>query len=60
MWPKHGGKPHGPDLKAAPFRFGIVAPTRDNGTSFPIRNFYEGVCEYDMQMDNDFNLYEPI
>ena len=29
------GKPPGPELSAAPFPFGIVAPTRDNGTSFP-------------------------
>ena len=29
------GKPPGPDLSAAPFPFGIVAPTGDNGTSFP-------------------------
>ena len=29
------GKPPGPDLSAAPFSFGIVAPTGDNGTSFP-------------------------
>ena len=54
MWPKHGGKPPDPDLKATPFLFVIVAPTGDNGTSFPIRMFYEGVCEYNMQMDNDF------
>ena len=30
------GKPPGPDLSTAPFPFGIVAPTGDNGTSFPI------------------------
>ena len=29
------GKPPGPDLSAAPFPFGIVASTGDNGTSFP-------------------------
>ena len=29
------GKPPGPELSVAPFPFGIVAPTRDNGTSFP-------------------------
>ena len=29
------GKPPGPDLSVAPFPFGIVAPTGDNGTSFP-------------------------
>ncbi len=29
------GKPPGPDLSAAPFPFGVVAPTGDNGTSFP-------------------------
>ncbi len=29
------GKPPGPDLSTAPFPFGIVAPTGDNGTSFP-------------------------
>jgi hypothetical protein len=29
------GKPPGPELSAAPFPFGIVAPTGDNGTSFP-------------------------
>ena len=30
------GKPPGPDLSTAPFPFGIVAPTGDNGTSFPV------------------------
>ena len=29
------GKPPSPDLSTTPFPFGIVAPTRDNGTSFP-------------------------
>ena len=32
---RHWGKPPGPDLSAAPFPFGVVAPTGDNGTSFP-------------------------
>jgi len=32
---QHWGKPPGPDLSAAPFPFGVVAPTGDNGTSFP-------------------------
>ena len=32
---QHWGKPPGPDLSTAPFPFGVVAPTGDNGTSFP-------------------------
>ena len=32
---QHWGKPPGLDLSAAPFPFGVVAPTGDNGTSFP-------------------------
>jgi len=32
---QHWGKPPGPDLSAVPFPFGVVAPTGDNGTSFP-------------------------
>ena len=35
---QHWGKPPGPDLNAAPFPFGMVAPTGDNGTSFPMMN----------------------
>ena len=36
------GKPPGPDLSTAPFPFGIVAPTGDNGTSFPEIDKWDG------------------
>ena len=35
---QHWGKPPGPDLNVAPFPFGVVAPTGNNGTSFPMMN----------------------
>ena len=54
--PKHGGKPPGPDLKAAPFSFGVVAPTGDNGISFPIRMIFRVFWLYNIQMENYFNL----
>ena len=53
---KHGGKPPSSDLKAPPFPFGVVAPTGDNGTSFPIRMILRVFLLYNMKMDNDFNL----
>lgn len=45
---QHWGKPHGRDLKAAPFPFGVVASTGCNGISFPV--IYE-------LMDNWFVMY---
>ena len=50
------GKPPNPDLKAAPFPFGVVAPIGDSGTSFPIRMILGCVLIIKHAMENDSNI----
>jgi len=53
---QHWGKPPGPDLSAAPFPFGVVAPTGDNGTSFPaIDKWDEWILSSDRCMTKTIN-----